>query len=382
MPTNTRKIAVVIPKYGLIGGAEGFAAELTERIGQNNRYEIHVFANQWRNHSSRIIFHKIPIVSFPKFLTTVSFAFFAGLQISKMNFDLIHTHDRIFNADLFTMHGIPHRTWITNVRGKNMSLFDRATDWVEKCLVQNQRCKKFLTVSSLAKEKFLQEYRQIGPDRVQIIHPGVDVQRFERLTRKDCREKVRGHLRIGLKDFVILFVSMNFEIKGLAELMAGVAKFKSKYRINNFKLLITGKGNVKKFWRLAHDLGIQEQALFLGIVPKEKLERIYLASDVFAMLSKFDTFGIAVLEAMAASLPGLISKNVGAKDIVREEENGFIFSLPTSPEEIADRIGYLLDDGIRSKMAKESYITAGCQSWEIVAQKVQNIYDEIIWGKK
>ena len=36
------------------------------------------------------------------------------------------------------------------------------------------------------------------------------------------------------------------------------------------------------------------------------------------MLSRFDTFGMTVLEAMAASLPVIISSNVGAKDLVRQ----------------------------------------------------------------
>ena len=35
--SDVRKIAVVIPKYGLIGGAEGYAAELTERLGSQPR---------------------------------------------------------------------------------------------------------------------------------------------------------------------------------------------------------------------------------------------------------------------------------------------------------------------------------------------------------
>ena len=104
-------IAVVILRYGLLGGAEKFVLELTERIAFNKRYDLHVFANKWVSHSDRITFHKVPVITFPKFLTTISFAYFAGLKISKMNFDLIHTYDRIFDADIFTMHGIPHRIW-------------------------------------------------------------------------------------------------------------------------------------------------------------------------------------------------------------------------------------------------------------------------------
>jgi UDP-glucose:(heptosyl)LPS alpha-1,3-glucosyltransferase len=47
-----KKIAVVIPKYGLVGGGEQFALQLTEKIAQNPRYEVHVFANKWNEELS------------------------------------------------------------------------------------------------------------------------------------------------------------------------------------------------------------------------------------------------------------------------------------------------------------------------------------------
>jgi UDP-glucose:(heptosyl)LPS alpha-1,3-glucosyltransferase len=45
---NRLRIAVVIPKYGLVGGAEEHTAELTERIALDEQYDIHVFANAWQ----------------------------------------------------------------------------------------------------------------------------------------------------------------------------------------------------------------------------------------------------------------------------------------------------------------------------------------------
>jgi len=50
-PDARKKIAVVIPKYGSLGGAESHTAELTNRIARNEQYDVHVFANQWTNHS-------------------------------------------------------------------------------------------------------------------------------------------------------------------------------------------------------------------------------------------------------------------------------------------------------------------------------------------
>jgi UDP-glucose:(heptosyl)LPS alpha-1,3-glucosyltransferase len=137
---NHHRIAVVIPKYGLIGGAEGFAAALTERIAFDNpAFEIHVFANRWQHEAEateHIFFHHVPIISFPRFLKTASFAYFAERAIAKIGFDVVHSHDRIFRPDIYTMHGLPHRVWAKEIREKRrLSLFDRVTIWVEKRMV-------------------------------------------------------------------------------------------------------------------------------------------------------------------------------------------------------------------------------------------------------
>jgi len=209
----------------------------------------------------------------------------------------------------------------------------------------------------------------------------VDVQRFRRLNRDECKDEIRRHWDIDVKDFVILFVSMNFEIKGLAELMAGLAKLKSKYPLQKFKLLVIGKGNVNKFRELARQLGIQDHIRFLGVVHKEALDRIYLAGDIFIMLSKFDTFGIAVLEAMAASLPVVISKNAGAKDIVRQGINGFVLENAINPDEIADKIGLLVKEESRFRIAEEAFKTASMYTWEVAARKAENIYKDLLGDK-
>ncbi|MDO9565367.1 MAG: glycosyltransferase family 4 protein [Candidatus Desulfaltia sp.] len=376
MNKTLKKIAVVIPNYGLIGGAEKFAYEMTKRLCLNEKYEFHVFTNKWQSDSDRITFHKVPIIRFPRFLTTISFAWFANRKISKMNFDLIHTHDRIFDADIFTMHGIPHRIWVHEVRKKSMSLLDRATCCVEKCLVNNTRCKTFLPVSSLTKEKFLQEY-EIKPEKLQVIHPGVDIDRLQGFDRQDSRKEIREQFKIESSDIVILFVSMNFEIKGLDYVIDAVGKAKASYPSQNIKLLVVGKGDYKKYSNLAQKTGIKDNVIFAG-VHKENLEKIYLASDIFMMLSRFDTFGITVLEAMAASLPVIISSNVGAKDVIKEGINGFVIEDTNTADIICEKIGFMLDSKIRITMAKEAYNTAINNNWDVVAKSVEDIYEKML----
>ena len=373
---HVHKIAVVIPKYGLVGGAEMFAYELTEHLSLKEKYDVHVFANKWRSDSDRITFHKVPIIRFPRFLTTISFAWFANRKISGMNFDLIHTHDRIFDADIFTMHGIPHRIWINDVRRKSRSLFDRATAWVEKCLINNTRCQTMLPVSTLTKEKLMQEYN-VDQEKVKVIHPGVDLESFQTLDREYCRNDMRKYFGIHRDDIVLLFVSMNFEIKGLDYVIAAVGKAKASYPSHNLKLLVVGKGDYKKYSTLAQRAGIESNVIFAG-VQKENLKKIYMASDIFMMLSRFDTFGMTVLEAMAASLPVIISSNVGAKDLVLEGINGFVMEDTDNADMICEKLGFMLNREARITMAREACNTAFNNSWDAVAKRVEGIYKEML----
>ncbi|HEX7539185.1 MAG TPA: glycosyltransferase family 4 protein, partial [Syntrophales bacterium] len=316
---NKRKIAVVIPRFGLVGGAENFASELTTRMAADPRYDIHVFANRWREGGPGITFHRVPIIRFPRSLTTPSFAWFANRAIAKEGVDLIHTHDRIFEADLFTMHGIPHRLWVRDVRKKRMSLFDRATSRVEDSLARNPGCRRFLAVSTITKEKFLSEYPE-DAGKVLIVPPGTDVGRFERLNREKCRQEVRRSLGLEPSALLLLFVSMNFEVKGLDYVMQGLSQLKRATGEPVPMLFVVGRGNEGQYRRLAGELGIGENVRFSGVTGRDNLDALYLGSDIFAMLSRFDTFGMAALDAMAASLPVVLSGNVGAKDLVRDGE--------------------------------------------------------------
>jgi UDP-glucose:(heptosyl)LPS alpha-1,3-glucosyltransferase len=377
MSTPMHRIAVVIPKYGLTGGAEGFTAELTERIAGRQNYEVHVFANRWADSSGRVTFHRVPVISFPKFLTTISFAWFAGRMIARMNFDLVHAHDRLLEADIFTMHGIPHRTWVREIRNKTLSLFDYVTDRVEQRLVQSKRCRYFLAVSGLAREKFLEAYRT-DPLAVKVVSPGVDAARFQQLDRQLCRREVRNALGIGAGEVIILFASMNFEIKGLERLIMALAALKHTCPAEKFKLLVVGKGNIRKYTKLALRSGMGDHIVFTGTLGDAEIAKTYMASDIFSILSRFDTFGMVVLEAMAASLPVVISSNVGARDVVREGRNGFVIDDRDNAGQIAAKIGLLLDHQVREKMGAEALRTARENTWEAAVDKVVAVYESAL----
>jgi len=368
-----KKIAVVVPKYGLVGGGERYVAELTERIAAIPKYDIHVFANQWHRQSDNVTFHKVPVITFPKWLTTISFAYFANRKIARLGVDLIHTHERIFKADICTLHSIPHRIWVEKIRRKKLlSLFDRATIWVEKQMFTKGGCRIFMPVSSFARQK-MQEVYTVAPERIRIVHPGVDIEKFKP-AESELRLEIRHELGVKDDEVLILFVSMNFELKGLDLLLAALSRLRKDGRGKQPKLLVVGKGNISKYQDISRQLGIAENVVFTGV--RHDMERIYVAGDLFVLLSNFDTFGMVVTEAMASGLPVIVSDKVGAKDLVRNAENGFIVDRDNI-EEICSKIVHMSDERVRVRMSRNAQNTIKDYTWDKVALDVMNIYENI-----
>jgi len=370
---NILNVAVISPRYGLVGGSEHFAMEVTERLALNPNLSIHVFANKWQAMSDRITFHKYPIIKFPRFFQPISTAFFVQKMISKQKFDIIHTHERIFGADIYSIHGLPHQYWIKNIRKKKrMSLFDYYTHYIETKLVMNPRCQHLLAVSQSTKEIFCQSF-QLPNDKVKIVPPGVDLSKFSCNERIQCRKDIRKGLGMSESDIVILFVGMNFEIKGLPQLMTAISKTLDKNLGHSLKLIVVGKGDFQRYKFLASQLNIQDHINFTGIIAQD-IEKVYLASDIFSMLSEFDTFGMTVLEAMASGMPVIVSRNVGAKDIVTHGMNGYIVDADDT-DSISSHIIELLNHDFRNTLAKAASETAQKYTWDRTTEQIQTIYD-------
>jgi UDP-glucose:(heptosyl)LPS alpha-1,3-glucosyltransferase len=133
---------------------------------------------------------------------------------------------------------------------------------------------------------------------------------------------------------------------------------------------------------MAQMLGIGESVFFAGVLDTERLIRTYLACDLYAMLSSFDTFGMVVLEAMAASLPVIVSANVGARDLVSQGVNGYVIERADRPDEVAGAIGALLDDEQRrQQMGREALRIAQMHTWEAAAARMAEIYERLLHEK-
>jgi len=363
------RIAVVSPRYGLMGGAEGFAYELTERLSQEEDFEIHVLAHRWRVGSNRVRFHKIPMIRFPRSLRQILLAHVVERRLSARSYALVHSHERVFSADLLTMHGLPHGLWVNRARGKRMSLYDRSVSWVEGRMFSSGRLGLVLPVSTLVKEA-IQEAYGLEEKRIQVLHPGVDLGRFGQWDPHACRKEIRARYGFSKDHVVMLFVGMNFEIKRLGrvlEAMALLGKEGERYR-----LLVVGRGDRRPYLKEAQRAGIGQHVVFTGVI--ERPEQHFLASDLFVMPSRFDTFGMAVLEAMAASLPVVITRNVGARDLVQTGVHGVVLGEDPSAQELGQGLALLGDRDRRIAMGRQARKVAEHHTWDRVAKEMASIY--------
>jgi len=208
-----------------------------------------------------------------------------------------------------------------------------------------------LPVSTLVRNELLSVY-DIPESKIHVIHPGVSLERFSSLDRKNCRLRVRSRHGLSGSDIVILFVGMNFEIKRLKLVIEGVAEFiREDKRGARLKVLVVGKGATTPYQTLARRLGIADRVIFAGVTRD-------------AMPSRFDTFGMAVLEAMAAGLPVIITEKVGAKDLVTDGVQGFVLGEEPTPSDFGGKISSLLIQDNRLKMGEMAHKKALEHNWD------------------
>lgn len=159
----------------------------------------------------------------------------------------------------------------------------------------------------------------IAPRKVAVIHNGIDVRRVETsLTRGEAR----AALGIGDDELAIGCVGRLEEQKGHRFLLEACAELRNDPGLmHRLRLLLVGDGRLRgDLERQASALALTSSVSFLG--TRQDVPEILRALDIYAMPSLWEGLSIAMLEAMAAGLPVVISDVSGVAQAVGKNEYG------------------------------------------------------------
>jgi phosphatidylinositol alpha-mannosyltransferase len=175
----------------------------------------------------------------------------------------------------------------------------------------------------------------------------------------------------------VLFVGRHEPRKGLLDLLKAHRILRRTGHDN--RLLVVGSGpQEREARRYVATRGLQEVE-FLGRVSDVEKAQLLRTADVFASpATGGESFGIVLLEAMAAGAPIVASDIHGYKGVVRRGREGLLVP-PHEPKELATAIARLLDDpALRASMGEAGRARAEEFSWPRVTAKVEDYYGFVI----
>ncbi len=97
------------------------------------------------------------------------------------------------------------------------------------------------------------------------------------------------------------------------------------FKLHNAKLILIGDGPLRdKLQGLVENLNLVDLVIFKGYLDRLDVRRIMLESDIFVLTSKFETFGVVIMEALLCGLPVVSTPCEGPKMMIRNGINGFM----------------------------------------------------------
>ena len=113
-------------------------------------------------------------------------------------------------------------------------------------------------------------------------------------------------------------------------------------------------------------------------LPSKDLVKLYKISDIFIFPSVIESFGIAIIEAMAAGLPVIACKVPGSKDLIKNNTNGFLVDKNNVLEFVKTIVNIYNNRSLLNRIKKNSLETVRKFDWDRVSNNYINLYTKII----
>ncbi|HEY5741816.1 MAG TPA: glycosyltransferase [Terrimicrobiaceae bacterium] len=242
-------------------------------------------------------------------------------------------------------------------------------------------------------ETMRREYLELGvsAQNLAVIPNAVDIRRFQ---AGQDRTQTRQLHNLEADRFLFLAVGRNHPQKDYPTLLDATLKLQHISKIP-FSLVIAGR-DACKLRQQVNDRGLNNivRLLEIGIskpalhnpatfeLPSNEMINLYRAADAFVMSSLLEGFSSALLEAMAAGLPVIVTDSPGCADFVREENSGRIVP-PADPAALAETMSLILQSAAtRSELSARSFRRASQFDWPVVVDRYLEVYDHVLGAKQ
>lgn len=207
------------------------------------------------------------------------------------------------------------------------------------------------------------------PGDYRVIPHGVDVERFS-ADVPPLDDFCDGKLNL-------LFVSRLEERKGVRYLLKAYRIVKERFPQSRLILVGPGDRSRREYERWVRSVKL-EDVVFVGHVPYVDLPRYYHTANIFCMPAVGqESFGLVLLEAMAAGKPIVASDIEGYASVVNDGVDG-ILVRPRDETALASAITTLANDENRcQQMVKKGREKANSHNWELIAQRTLDYYTEL-----
>lgn len=235
------------------------------------------------------------------------------------------------------------------------------------------RCADLVIAATDDERTQLVRHYGADPDRVAIVHQGVDQALFAPGDRATARRA------LGVGDHpVLLFVGRIQPLKGVDLAVRALAELTDRHAVLVVVGGPSGPGGEAELGRLrdlVDELGLTARVRFVPPQPHDELARFYRAADVCVVPSRSESFGLVALEAAACGTP-VVASNVGGLGVVVDHGvTGYLVD-ERDPRAFAESVERVLHAD-RASMGAAAVRHASVFRWSIAAARLRRHYHDL-----
>ena len=233
-----------------------------------------------------------------------------------------------------------------------------------------KKAANIITVSNFTKQELLAHY-EISGEKIAVVHNGYNTSLYNRVTDKDKLNSVLAEY--GIEQPYFFYIGRLEKKKNIAALIEAFAILRDKYKDINHKLVLVGNASFgyDEIKYITREFDLVDEVIMPGWLDEEIIPYLYSGATAFVFPSKYEGFGIPLLQAMACGTPIAASEVASIPEVANDAASYF---NPEYALSISETMYELLSDSdLRDKLTVKGIERAKDFSWAKCAKETHEI---------